>query len=109
MVPTEIDPEILEESALAGAQATIAEAIKEAELSYAEVARHMGCSRSFVSRMLSGGHNLTIRTMARALAACNFEVTFAYRPLEWSLMELEKPIPRCEAEVLAQAGTPVLA
>ena len=57
----EPDLEVLEESALFLAQATIQNAINEAGLSRAELAKKMDCPRSFISRMLSGRHNLTVR------------------------------------------------
>ena len=59
---------VLEESAFARAQAIIQEAIDQTDLSMAEVSREMGRNRSFVTRMLSSDHNLTIKTMTRALA-----------------------------------------
>lgn len=68
--------EILEEAALAGAQSSMYNAIRESGLTRAEVARRMGSARSFVTRMLQDDHNLTIRTYARALAACGFECRF---------------------------------
>jgi transcriptional regulator with XRE-family HTH domain len=80
----QIDAEVLEESALAMAQSTIQKAINQANISRADLARNMECNRSFVSRILSGSHNLTIKTMARALAACGFEVRFESVPIMWN-------------------------
>jgi hypothetical protein len=91
-----IDVEVLEESALAMAQATIQNAINDAALSRAELARRMQCSRSLITRMLAG-HNLTIKTMARALAACQMEVRFEKVPIEWTWAAL----PSSTDEVLA--------
>lgn len=82
--PTPIDFEVLEESALAMAQATIQNAINEAGISRADLARRMRRNRSIVSRILSGDHNLTIKTMSRALAACGSEVRFQRVPIEWN-------------------------
>ena len=70
---------VLEESAFARAQAIIQEAIDQTDLSMAEVSREMGRNRSFVARMLSSDHNLTIKTMTRALAVCGFEVQYVNR------------------------------
>jgi transcriptional regulator with XRE-family HTH domain len=81
---SQIDAEVLEESALAMAQSTIQNAINQAGISRADLARNMECSRSFISRMLSGNHNLTIKTMARALASCGFEVRFERVPTAWN-------------------------
>jgi transcriptional regulator with XRE-family HTH domain len=106
-IGTEIDIGVLEESALAMAQATIQNAINEAGISRAELARRMECPRSFVSRMLCGNHNLTIKSMSRALAACGFEVRFQYAPIVWSWgaqvpVQAEEPLP-------AHAGSAMLA
>lgn len=81
---SQIDVEVLEESALAMAQSTIQNAINQAGISRADLARNMECSRSFISRMLGGNHNLTIKTMARALASCGVEVRFNTIPTVWN-------------------------
>jgi len=99
---SEVDIGVLEESALAMAQSTIQFAINESGLSRADLARRMQCNRSFVSRMLSGNHNLTVKTMAKSLAACGFEVRFEPVRLQWNWVS--PPIlPR--DEVPANAGT----
>ncbi len=73
--------DVIEETALAVAQATIQNAIEDAGLKRIEIARRMGRPRSFLTKMLSGGHNLTIKTFARALAACGFEMRISYVPI----------------------------
>lgn len=83
-VGNQVDIEVLEESALAMAQATIQNAMNESKLSRAALARKMDCPRSFVTRMLTGSHNLTIRTMSRALTACGSEVRFETVPIVWN-------------------------
>lgn len=89
------DIEVLEELALAMAQATIQNAIDKAGVSKSEIARRMNCDRSFVSRILSGNHNLTVKTMARSLAACGFEVRFQPVQIEWNWVSLppRKEVP----------------
>jgi transcriptional regulator with XRE-family HTH domain len=77
-----IDTQVVAETALAIAQSTICNAMMEAELTNSGLARKMGISRSFVSRMLNGSHNLTVKTFAKALAACGFEIAFERRPLK---------------------------
>lgn len=96
----EVDIEVLEESALAMAQATIQNAINESRISRAEMARRMNCHRSFISRMLSGSHNLTVKTMARSMAACGFEVRFQSVPIEWNWVAA----PVSTEEVLPPSG-----
>lgn len=78
------DLEVISESALAMAQATIQKAMDRADVSKAELARSMDRPRSFVTRMLSGSHNLTVKTMARALSACGYEIDFGLKPLVWT-------------------------
>jgi transcriptional regulator with XRE-family HTH domain len=86
-----IDVEILEESALAMAQSTIQGAINAAGVSKADLARKIGCNRSYISRMLTGSHNLTVKTMARTLAACGFEVRFQRVKIEWNWADVPMP------------------
>lgn len=76
-----VDLEIIEESALAMAQSTIQSALTKSGISRAEMARRMKCNRSFISRMMAGNHNLTVKTMAKSLAVCGLEVRFQPVPL----------------------------
>ena len=78
------DLEVLEESALAMAQATIQNAMDEASISKADLARSMDRQRSFITRMLSGHHNLTVKTMARSLLACGYQIEFGVAPIVWN-------------------------
>jgi transcriptional regulator with XRE-family HTH domain len=99
----EPDLEVLEESALFTAQATIQNAINDAGLSRAELAKRMKCPRSFVTRMMSGRHNLTVRTMSRAILACGYEVGFTRNRIAWNWLP-----NRCSVNtegVPASAGT----
>jgi hypothetical protein len=102
---SQIDVEVLEESALAMAQSTIQNAINQAGISRADLARNMECSRSFVSRMLGGNHNLTIKTMARALASCGFEVRFNTVPTVWNWGTESNTSSLHEQAVSAHAGS----
>ena len=102
---TDVDIGVLEESALAMAQATIQNVMNESGVSKAELARRMDCDRSFVTRMLTGSHNLTVKTMARSLAACGFEVRFQPVPISWNWVD---PPIQVEDEVPANAGTTML-
>lgn len=80
MTDIERNADVLAESALAMAQATICAAMRESQITKAHLARRMGCPRSFVSRMLGGSHNLTVKTFARAMAACGYELRFEKVP-----------------------------
>ena len=56
------------------AQSTLVTAMGRAGLSRAELARRLGMkSASGITRLLSG-HNLTLKTLARALHVCGFEI-----------------------------------
>src|SRR5437867_9347423 len=76
-----VDLDVLQESALAVAQSTIQNAMNEAGLKPIDLAKKLGWHRSFVSRMMSGRQNLTIKTFALALAGCGFRAQFGYSPL----------------------------
>ena len=78
-----VDLEVLQESALAMAQATLQNAMDASGLTRSELADRMSRPRSYLSRMMSGSHNLTIKTFARALAACGFEAKFEFTPIQW--------------------------
>lgn len=99
---SDVDIGILEEAALAMAQATIQNAMDDTGVSKSELARRMGCDRSFVTRMLSGSHNLTIKTMAKSMAVCGFEVRFEPIPIQWNWVEPPCPV---EEELPAFAGS----
>jgi len=98
-----VDLDIIGESALAIAQSTIQNAITKSGISRAEMARRMKCNRSMISRLLTGSHNLTVKTMARSMAVCGFEVRFEPIALEWNWAALARP-PKDEV-VPANAGT----
>jgi hypothetical protein len=93
-----VDYEILQETAIGMAQLTIQKALNRSSLKgRSGLAEKMGRSRSFITRMLSGSHNLTIKTFALALAACGFEPTFGFQPIQWGWMA-EKPVAiACES------------
>jgi hypothetical protein len=65
------------------AQATLQNAIDECGIKRSELAERMSRPKSFISKMLSGSHNLTIKTFALALAACGLEPQFSYAPIQW--------------------------
>ncbi len=93
-----IELDIVEESALARAQSTIQNAINRSGISRSEMARRMRRNRSFVSRMLAGEHNLTVKTMARSMAVCGFEIRFQPVALECNWANFASPPPRAREE-----------
>lgn len=80
----EPDVEVFEEAALYMAQATMQQAMNEAQISRSVLAKRMERDRSFITRVMRGSHNLTVKTMARVLFACGMEVRFSRVPLHWS-------------------------
>lgn len=52
----------------------VGEAMERAGLSRADVARELGVSRSYITKLLSGGHNMTLHSLGDLLWACNQEV-----------------------------------
>ena len=96
-VSADLDFEILQETALATAQATIQNAINERRMGRTELATRMGKKKSFVSKMLRGDHNMTVKTLSLALAACGYRATFGYAPVTWTWTV--DPAAEAEAEV----------
>lgn len=102
-----VDLDVVQESALAGAQATISNAMKAAGMKPTELAKKLGWDRSAVSRIMSGRHNLTVKTFALALAGCGYKLKFEYAPLRWRwaaepLVEADR-----ETQSLSQPTFPV--
>ena len=103
---TPVDLDVLQETALSMAQSTIQNAMDEAGLKPAQLAKRMGQHRSFVSRMLNSRQNLTIKTMSLALAGCGYRLYFSYKPLRsgWSATAETKP-PQPQFVVSTSVGT----
>jgi plasmid maintenance system antidote protein VapI len=87
-----VDFEVLQESALALAQVTLQQAINDRCIGKSELAKKMGRHRSFVTRMMRGDHNMTIKTYALALAACGYRPKFGYSPLTWGWSATESNV-----------------
>jgi len=102
-----VDVELIQAAALATAQATIQQAINRRKLSRTVLAKRMGRERSFVTRMMSGDYNMTIKTFALALAACAYRPTFGFAPVTWVwAVENENPASNIlDTSVPAGAGT----
>lgn len=71
---------VVKETWLAMAQASICNALKQSGMSKRELAREMGKPRSFVTRMLRGEHNITVKTYASAIVSCGFEPVIHFLP-----------------------------
>lgn len=65
-----------EELALAMAQAEMQNALNDSKLRRTDIAKKLGVSRPFISKMLRGDYNLTVKAMSRVFAACGYELRF---------------------------------
>jgi transcriptional regulator with XRE-family HTH domain len=87
----------------------IARLMREQRVTKAELARRLGKSRAYITQMLSGSRNLTVRTLAEAACALGVEVKLAAVPFEaarhgearaaavepvWKVVEFRKPPSR---------------
>jgi plasmid maintenance system antidote protein VapI len=104
-----VDVELIQGSSLAMAQATIQQAINRRKISRTDLAKRMGRQRSFVTRMMSGDYNMTIKTFALALAACAYRPTFGFAPVTWRWADENESQLTIRDTVPAGAGTPMLA
>lgn len=70
-------------------------ALEEGRISRADFARMLDRSRSYVTQVLSGGRNLTLRSLADAMTVLGLEVKLSKQPLEyqksWIEWEVNEP------------------
>lgn len=59
-----------QERLIVAAFESLAEAMESSGLSYADLARELGCSRSHITQLFSGQRNATLRTIADLAWAC---------------------------------------
>lgn len=76
-----LDPEIFEEMTLLRAQTAIGQAMKMHGISKSELARKLGKSRSAVTRLLSDGRNLTLKSLGHILYVLGEEVLIQTQPI----------------------------
>jgi|SRR6056297_3338887 len=69
------------ERAAAWALEMLSQAMEKEGLSKADVARALGVSRPYITKILSGDQNLTIKKFADLAWACNTRVRFDLKPL----------------------------
>lgn len=74
---------LCEESLLAMSQSTISAAMINAGLNRNQLAKKMGVSRSWITRMLNGECLISVGTLALALEACGYEVTAILTARNW--------------------------
>jgi len=73
---TQKESELIQEGALAMAQCVIQREMVNAGITKKQLATRMNRPLTFVTRMLEGDHNLTVKTLAAAVAACGRELRF---------------------------------
>src|SRR5262245_26006854 len=70
-----------QEKLILEAMELIAEAMEDRSVSRSVLARLMNRTRGYVTQLLSGSKNLTLRTLADALMALGYEVTLSKEPI----------------------------
>lgn len=87
----------------------LAEEMKRRGVSRAELAKRLGKSKAFVTQVLRGRHNMTVRTLADLTWALAFRIHCnAQAELDWSPAVLESETPAWFQETLLQYGVPKL-
>ena len=92
----------------------IARLMQEQGVTKAELARRLGKSRAYITQMLSGSANLTVRTLAEVAYALGAEVKLEAVPVEgvvrqqaqaelrppvWKVIDIRRPPTRADREV----------
>jgi transcriptional regulator with XRE-family HTH domain len=77
-----VDLDVMAESAVAIAQARIHDAMKDAGISRAELARRLDINRAFITKLFRSDYSMTVRTFARVMAACGYQTDFAPTRIE---------------------------
>jgi len=82
------------EGLVAEAGEFIARLLEEQRVSKAELARRLGKSRAYITQMLSGSTNLTVRTLAEVAYALGVEVKLEAVPLRAArqVAEVQRPV-----------------
>ena len=85
---TQKELETLEEGALALAQSTIQKAMNTRGLTKRQLATRMNRPLTFVTRMLEGDHNLTVKTFAAAVAACDMQLLITLYGIQGNAVDI---------------------
>lgn len=73
------------EALVAEASETIARLMAEQNVSKADLARKLNKSRAWVTQLLSGRANMTVRTLAKVVFALGAEVKLSAQPPGWKM------------------------
>jgi transcriptional regulator with XRE-family HTH domain len=84
--PASANPEyrrlVEQETLIADAQELVCELLERVEMSRQELARRLGKTKGYVSQLLSGERNMTLRTLADLAYATGYRVELRTIPLE---------------------------
>jgi transcriptional regulator with XRE-family HTH domain len=61
----------------------VAEAMQEKGITKAELAARLGRSRAYVTQLLNGTANMTLKTIADVFTAMDLELTVGFQPAIW--------------------------
>lgn len=64
------------------AQEAMLAALAKSGFNQTELARRMGTSTSFVSKVLAPSQNMSLKTLARVIEACGFELVIDFKERE---------------------------
>ena len=78
---TEDEQAVLVESALARSQCAVQLAIDGAGITQTELARRLTLEQGNISLRLSGRHGMSVRTLAKTVLACGYDLRFEIVPL----------------------------
>ncbi len=85
----------------------IARLMQQQQVTKAELARRLGKSRAYITQMLNGSANLTLRTLAEVAYALGAEVKLEALPVEGVVREqVRAELPRPVWKVIELGGPP---
>lgn len=99
--------EFWEEDAIIGFTEDVCLAMEQAGVSRAELARRLGTSQAYVTKVLRGNANFTIKTMVRLAAALDSELRVHFAPRRSHPYRLDQRLtdPRLATSLSAPATT----
>ncbi len=98
--PEELRKEIAVQSLVLEATELVSRLMEEQGLTKAELARRMGKSRAWLTQLLNGSANMTLRTLAEVLVEMDAEARLQARPGAWKTpVPGTKPKPKKPANV----------
>ena len=92
------------EALVAEASEVIASLMAEQNLSKADLARRLNKSRAWVTQLLSGKANMTVRTLAEVVYALGAEVKLQAQPPSWTMSGRLPDVGRIQEAVHPSSG-----